>query len=1710
MFRRFLCLLAAGAMLLQPIAVYAAPGVSLSQSLSDKQQQAIQADIERANTESMNQVQIDLGRVDSETIDFSHYLNKKVLTKGELEAFKWSFIFSQFARPFIDGLDDVFANDVFQQMEESDTMISSVSSILGSTQMMNILDADGYMLSSAKYKDLKDQILENLYYLTLYHADSEDSSSATPVTLNDLLSGKYQANEVFYIYDRQETMSLGRDDFVEAYYNQGDLVNNPSKYQLTYKDQLVPAVPYNSTTFLYLQIAVGTYCRQTGIDIGTLRSTIGGSYLYMDSYGNTCVYDGKDFSIIIPNFGNPFFINEELEGSTLEERIFMYNKWISTCYSDTLRNNNQAQTLDSNGVPDVVVLGGNETIDVNQEDTAEDDELKTVEVYGDSASFYLSQYLNTSQTGMSKVDKYEGDSSNMKGSLVLVDPPNISGVRATGQTPPQQDIASRMDLIASGGLSALVPTEGTRDGRNWWANTGTIISPMRGDSPGFNGDSAVSDAFPVIQANREIGKSNSYWSVVRSFASIYDEKSFSYGADGRITVSWSGVPKLMDSSGKEISSIPASTEVVSSVNNYYAVFFAFDYNKTISNPVYISCATQDDPTWAAMMFINDDIVDYGQNMDVYMEGSPKGMYLPQYRLFFTGSTDDLRESLFNGLEQLIDSPTSGNQVVFNSKTKVLGFEIGNSTAVDQLVLNFDLTDPSDLEAGVTASSDLHSRLVALKNNMDEQLGTEGIWWSKTWNSENSYENVYASLVTECSRVGLNPTQVAQAMFIVADDDFIAKGAYFLPQWYLLSRDNRYSNSMGISTVDDFVLSTYFWDRYYLSKTPFNQEMSSIIYDQTREITEEYNLVSVDWSLTPNASVQSSPDGTVTVDTSACSRQDLMNTYYNALSDNTIIFYPGMNSDTYQVKLYWSILDDLWDMLSSEPMSNKYVSINFYDMIMALQKNTDYGHNYQIMPSSSPKIEQHVSLEDLMDDAYLILTNPVKTLTTILSGLLYDVHRMFGTGTLGSSFDLNWLVTNEIYLKVSEWYVTGLVIIICAISFAKIVQYGFVQHMGTGIVVRRLIAGVLLAALPLALLQSFIFVFSFSSKEILRESMFKTLMSQTQAKQAEKVNADAQVDTELAMFKEQFEGIESAYDGLTFYIPDYYDYAKRELVYKERSLSEFIEDLKLTTNKTGNLTPVWYDSRGFVPVNEDHYDESLFYFFYDYLKSLYLNYYATNQEVQTSAMRVVAAKYMYGETDLSTLDDAALKDLQVLEQNFAKTQGNFRAMMHDSLFVYGASSFKDNQSIYGSPRVKDLWGFYKIFQDPATAYSQPGMAAIFDSDYYRWMKMQPTLASIGNLPAGVDSDNPTWTNLDLVEIKYGRDWIYTSYLDLFNPSINLDYDGTYATYNVNTPKTTPFEETLFKLNKDIYDDILMVLDYCPTQISDETAIIVSALIATFNVSETFNMEPTLPLMESVNMDMVLRTGLIKSVDNMDSSINLMYALLNEGYGFMSAISVCLVEIASASLLIIRIALIVLVIVISMFWAVWRFLTVTPGRSTQLLYGLIGNYVGIVSMHFASAFITNFMISLMSAIGTTFIGSLIILFLIGIAYLVLAAAHLFLLAWVIKNPADIGGMYIKDKVTELKAMAADRIGRLRSMTQHADDTVANADIKVSQAQLEVVTSNHEQQLKHGKEILSTLQRMNQVLSALADSEKKGSGGHPVWVVPDVDIKDVTGQQ
>ncbi len=1685
----------------------------MSQSLQDKEEQAIQAEISRANEESMNRVQMNLGRLDSSTIDLSHYLNKKIIRKGELEAFKWSFIFSQFARPFQDSLDDVFGQSVFQQMETNDTMISSVSSVLGAAEYMSITDAEGLMLSSSKYRDLSRQIKGNLIYNTLYTKDG------APVVLNDLLSDKFNANTIFYIYDKVEKMGLSDEEMIDLYYNQGKLASGGSQYDLQTDTIQVPALPYNNTTFMYLQLAVGSYCRQMGIDLGTLRSTKGGGTLYLDSYGNTCVYDGDDFKIVIPNFGNPIFINEVLEGNQLEERIFLYNKWIGTCYSKKLRPSNDPQPVDGNGFPSIFVLGDNDPYAVDNADkepqstptpnnagsssqkpaggTQTDGTSKIPAAYGDGASFYLSEFLNTSQTGVSKQDKYGEDTLNVKDSMVLVDPPTLTGFKKLeGFNLPHHNIQDRVNWIVNKQYADLASSVyGTFDGQDWIFDTGTITSPSVPGRVGFAGDAGNTDKFPLIQGGKELkdAANGSYWSVVKAFSRIVDNRTFDYGEDGKITWNSSGIPILVKYSGNVSAAAPAN-ELISSINNYYSIFFAFDYNKTIDNGAFIAKAGTSDSTWAAMMFINDDIVDYGQNMNVYMEGTEKGMYLPEYRLFFTGNTKQLLEGLHSGLSRASKS-VQGSTIVSakNDATKDMVFpmSLGEIPAGGTYMSKLG-------KKNINTGANLSQRLAYLSEMLDYELNGKGALWWKTWDASNSYQNVYAAVGSMCAKIGLDPKEVMQAMMILSDDWLNSSKYFYLPQWYLVARDNKYSPTMGCNTVDDFVLSTYFWDRYYLTKTPMNRELFRLLYEDSSQVIDKYQKHEVDWLSTPGAVTKTDSEGNIVrdasgkpeVDISACSALDLQTTYYNSLASGDIVFFPRAKSTDYKLRLHWSIMDEMWDSGNGAfgTPTNREITVNYHQLLMALQKNTDYEHNYQITPMKGEVEKEHISLEKLMDDAYYMLSNPVKALTTVLTGLLYDLHRLLGTGTLGSSFDLNWLLTNKLYLAVSEWYVVMLVVMICIMCFIKVIQYCVIQHMNFGAVAKRMVAGVLLTMTPLILFRGFVWIFSHSSQGILQDSLYRTILSQTQTKQLEKINADANVDSEILLFREQFDNIESKYDGITFNTVDYYDYSTRDLVYKEESLTSMLEKTKLNWTKGS-----WYDYRGFVPVNQEHYDDSLFYFFYDYLKSMYIRYYASNIEAETSAMRVVALKYNYGDSDLAKLDEVQRKDLQLLEQNFAQTKGNFRAMMRDSLYVYGASALKENQGVYGKPRVKDLVGYYKIFQSPDIAYSQPGIGYILDSEYYTWMKQQPIMAYNRVVPAGVDvGSNKTWTNPELIRHATGRDWLYTSYLDMFNQNINTDYDSTYATYQINTPKTTPFEEALFEMNEEIYDRILEVLDYCPTQISDESAITISALIATFVTSDYFNMEPTLPILGSVNMDTLLRCALIKNAANMDSGINLFYAMLNEGYGLFSIIAVIMMELFAALLLYTRISLICVILVGSTIWAVWRFLTHDPRKCKLLIYGVVGNFVAVTVLHFACVCLTNFLVMGMSFMGRTVIGSILMLVLLTAAYLVLGFVHGALILWIIKNPFDLGGKFIHDRLQAVQHMMANGIDKFSARIHRQNAMADQVEQEIKEAQVDI--ENESASIDKANAL--TVNQVNRVISSMEDAEIKSSDSQHLW--------------
>ncbi|MEG2264425.1 MAG: hypothetical protein RSC68_08745 [Acinetobacter sp.] len=770
-------------------------------------------------------------------------------------------------------------------------------------------------------------------------------------------------------------------------------------------------------------------------------------------------------------------------------------------------------------------------------------------------------------------------------------------------------------------------------------------------------------------------------------------------------------------------------------------------------------------------------------------------------------------------------------------------------------------------------------------------------------------------------------------------------------------------------------------------------------------------------------------------------------YYDSLGPDDIVFLSRSELGSHKVKVYYTPQDELFYKATAGGFEGQVIPVNYYRLLMSLQKNTDYAHNYQVLPETSEEAVENVEIQELMNNAEAYLSNPVKIITTILSGLLFDIHRFLAMSSLGSGFDLNWILDSSIYKWVSDRFVVIAILLVCIITLIRVVRYLLMKRQSLGEVLKDLCAVLLMTALPFLMLSSFIYLFNSTSTNILREASFKTTASQIQMKQTERMNADANVDTELALFREQFTSLKGNYDGLTFMMPDTYNYATKELSYQEVPLTGMLENLKLTWDK-----PVWYDATGFVEVNESHYDESPFYFFYDYIKAMYIEYYAANPKVETSAMKTVAARYNYGEKTLASMSDVEKKDLQLLEQNFATTKGNFRTMMKDTSFVYGNSILKSNKNKYGGPQLRDLFGFYKFFEVPDSSGASAGITNIHNADYFTYMQQSPAMYYSRTVPQGITvGEERTWTNPALIEqYDRGRSWLYTSKLDPFNPAINTDTGRTAPT------KYTPFEEALFNTSERIYQDILDTLDYLPDQLTDETLITMSALLATFRLDETFGMSPQTPIMGSLNMDMLMRTTLIKNVVNMDARVNLMYAMLNDGYGFFAILCVIMFEAAMALLTLVRILIMLSIIITAFTYGILRFTFGKVTESKFLVWGIVGNYVAMIGLHFLTALIVNGLVSMMSTMFTGIFWTIAGLILLMIGTAGIAALHIFLFMFILRDFRNLGGVSIKnafDKtVHDMTAKAENIKSKVGSALSTVGDQIQNvkhAAVRIAEA-------------------------------------------------------------
>lgn len=976
------------------------------------------------------------------------------------------------------------------------------------------------------------------------------------------------------------------------------------------------------------------------------------------------------------------------------------------------------------------------------------------------------------------------------------------------------------------------------------------------------------------------------------------------------------------------------------------------------------------------------------------------------------------------------------------------------------------------------------------------------------NADGSIANFKANLEGLCKKWGFDTEEVLYAFScfqyksIEDNTENFLNDIYFFDEYeYLLRNTSNISGQPGSQNSMDFAAIVYYWDRAYLPNLTFNKTVTDYVSDKFgacsldladepsayREWLEYEKLLKengkdrLDYSFAKYIDdYVLKADGTLSCETpfvyeltlqtqsltEFISENNTIQNYfdfdvqaYNYLDPDTIILYP-CTEEAYETSSIY-ISSGLGETVhiygysaDQDVNSLNYVkNYNYIDVLMALQCNTDYEHNYLAVAPVKAIETAHVTKEELMDKANEFFDNPVSSLEYILSGFLYKMHSTIATGSLGSVFSANWLLESDIYNWIIDRYVAIVTIIVVCLLLLKLTQFAMSKTRDYGSI-GRAVAGILaMCMVPIIVFNGFIWVFDATSEWALAGPTNKMLLGEINYTVLGRVNNDPGTTAEYNAFREQFDSIEGEYNGFTF--EEVLDYGFDDITYRQVPLSSYLNYIEFGTNYTN-----WYTSTGFEPVHMEHYDESMFYYFYDYIRSEFFNYIKSSSNASGSVTYIDILdkehKNLINNARHSDSWEEAITEINSAEAGLAMQTGEFLAMLNDTNFVYSLSINPTLADRYGGAYAKDLAGVYGLFSHEVC---RDGEISETTNDFIKALKNAPWRLAMNDadIIKVDDSINPElWTDFTVItdycwdaedngnyrgHITGSRDSFYgrvvTSKLDLFDSRFN-DYSNK-VDMRTNELVLTPLEEKLCEVTTNIYEKTLKALEFHSGEIKNESAITLMALIATFEVSEAFDLEPAGPIPQTVTLDTVIRTAFIRDLDVISSNSNTMYSIIAQGDSFGKVFIIFVLELTIAIAGILRIFIILYLTVGSFVVLALRLLHKAPATS-DLVYGIVGNVLALLALHALTLFLVVCAVEWV-ADATNSIPSLV-LDLAVIAFIVLMCCMLFkLVKNLVKDAINMGGAKIKAGVHKMVGSITDFITHNAAIESLASELSAN---------------------------------------------------------------------
>lgn len=474
--------------------------------------------------------------------------------------------------------------------------------------------------------------------------------------------------------------------------------------------------------------------------------------------------------------------------------------------------------------------------------------------------------------------------------------------------------------------------------------------------------------------------------------------------------------------------------------------------------------------------------------------------------------------------------------------------------------------------------------------------------------------------------------------------------------------------------------------------------------------------------------------------------------------------------------------------------------------------------------------------------------------------------------------------------------------------------------------------------------------------------------------------------------------------------------------KSEIITELFESIKVADDSF-----VYYSSESFVPVHYSKYNESVFYYFYDWLTYQYYSYWANNREQgisigdYTSQLKLPTSKEESNEF-ISTLTETR-KGL-----TYNSTNG-LNLMYKDKDYCYNGDYLKDLFGLSALFDMTDANGEALSFQELLDVSSK------WEEDTKDYDSYVQTLGEKYN-PMGQLIKSSCWETYQKNSSLRARNGLYPyspSYLqeyyaddEVTTRSLTRLY-GAYGslgdTSTSSIKSLTRLEHTLNSLTETMYNDIKDCCANLTGSVSDESMIFCLALVCTYDFNTEFSTLSSKASSTSLDHDSVTIDTLLKSMFRTNTEAG--SAALGESDEFYfrlldsSTAGIVLVVIMSYWEIFLFLCVAARVLVLAFIVIISLSLLLRVYKDKKSVFGLLVQFSIMVVLHGVFMLELIWMLDTLPskhlAVASDFITVLLLMTGSTLILILCFAVQFNMLIMLIKDPLNFGGQLFLDKVS-----------------------------------------------------------------------------------------------